>query len=314
MHAEKELNDGITKTPIEFLQGDKCVKICAPMVRYSKLAFRSLVRKYDCDVCFTPMIVADSFVKSLKARDSEFTTNSGDRPLIVQFAARNAEDFAAASEIVQQFADGVDLNCGCPQRWAMSEGYGACLIKKPDLLTDMVAQTRARIQDPDFSVSIKIRIQNNERQTVELCQRAEHAGVSWIAVHGRTPAERTQPVNYDIMKLIQSSVSVPVVANGDIKSLQDVKDISERTGVKGVMCARGILQNPAMFAGYNTTPKECIKQWIELSLSYGTSFQCFHNHLIYMLEDIIPKSERLTFNSLTSVPAVISFLNQMYDI
>ncbi|ELU14183.1 hypothetical protein CAPTEDRAFT_90110 [Capitella teleta] len=104
------------KRPLELLEGDSLVKICAPMVRYSKLPFRTLVRKYDCDIAFTPMIVSESFNQSIKARHSDFTTNSGDRPLIVQFAASQAKDFADAAEIVVPYADGVDLNCGCPQK------------------------------------------------------------------------------------------------------------------------------------------------------------------------------------------------------
>ena len=69
------------------------IRICAPMVRYSKLPFRMLVRLYDCDIAYTPMIMADSFSSSEAARDNEFTTNSMDRPLIVQFASNNVEDF-----------------------------------------------------------------------------------------------------------------------------------------------------------------------------------------------------------------------------
>jgi len=67
------------------------VKICAPMVRYSKLSFRRLVRKYGCDLAFTPMILADTFVASNKARDVEFTTCPSDRPLVVQFAANKVD-------------------------------------------------------------------------------------------------------------------------------------------------------------------------------------------------------------------------------
>eukprot|EP00091_Calanus_sinicus_P011798 TRINITY_DN2661_c1_g1_i1.p1 TRINITY_DN2661_c1_g1~~TRINITY_DN2661_c1_g1_i1.p1 ORF type:complete len:112 (+),score=11.23 TRINITY_DN2661_c1_g1_i1:136-471(+) len=74
------------------------VKICAPMVRYSKLAFRNLVRLYDCDLAFSPMILADSFYLSQKARDNEFTTNEEDKPLIVQFAANKAEYFSGSAE------------------------------------------------------------------------------------------------------------------------------------------------------------------------------------------------------------------------
>jgi hypothetical protein len=64
-------------SPLELLRSEKVVRICAPMVRYSKLPFRALVRRYGCDVAYTPMIVSDSFVQSSKARDVEFTTNNG---------------------------------------------------------------------------------------------------------------------------------------------------------------------------------------------------------------------------------------------
>lgn len=71
------------KDPIELFHSGQMVKVSAPMVRYSKLAFRTLVRKYNCDLCYTPMIVAADFVRSEKARDSEFTTNQGGQWLMV---------------------------------------------------------------------------------------------------------------------------------------------------------------------------------------------------------------------------------------
>ena len=67
---------------------------------FIRLQFRTLVRRYGCDICFTPMILADSFVQSSKARDNEFTTYKGDEPLIVQFAAKTVNDFVGASVMV----------------------------------------------------------------------------------------------------------------------------------------------------------------------------------------------------------------------
>ncbi|KAF0030505.1 hypothetical protein F2P81_017236 [Scophthalmus maximus] len=282
------------------------------MVRYSKLAFRSLVRKYDCDICFTPMIVAADFMRSVKARDSEFTTAERDRPLIAQFAAHDAQTLADAACVVAPFSDGVDLNCGCPQRWAMSAGYGACLINKPELVKDMVRLVRNQVDNPNYTASIKIRIHKDLRQTVDLCQKAESAGVSWITVHGRTTDERHQPVHYDAIKTIKDSISVPVIANGDIKYLRDVESIHHLTGVDGVMAARGLLANPAMFAGYEDTPLECIWDWVDIAIEQGTPFTCFHHHLIYMLERVSSQPERKVFNSLSSTSAVIDYLQNTY--
>lgn len=124
-----------------------------------RLQFRELIRRYDCDLTYTPMIMSDSFTRSAKARDIEFTTNATDRPLIVQFAANNSNDFATAAQFVYNYSDGVELNCGCPQKWAIQEGIGSALIEKNDLILEMVKETRKRLNyDSQFTVAVKIRL------------------------------------------------------------------------------------------------------------------------------------------------------------
>ncbi|KAJ9586026.1 hypothetical protein L9F63_020323 [Diploptera punctata] len=276
---------------------NKLVNVCAPMVRYSKLAFRTLTRRYNCHLCFTPMILADSFICSAKARSNEFTTNKEDRPLIVQFAAKDANQFAIAAEMVASYCDGVDLNCGCPQSWAMKEGYGAHLLDKPHLIRDLVLQVRNRIPGP-FTVSVKIRIVEKFeifRNTIELCRMLEKVGISFLTVHARTPKQRHQPINTDALREIKSSIQVPLIGNGDIKTNDGAHNLQTYTGCDGVMAARGILSNPAMFAGYATTPFTCVEDWIAISKQTNVSFQCFHHHLVFMLEKVLPKSKRLIF-------------------
>ncbi|XP_047146871.1 tRNA-dihydrouridine(20a/20b) synthase [NAD(P)+]-like isoform X1 [Hydra vulgaris] len=309
------------------------VYVCAPMVRYSKQPFRHLVRRYNCDLAYTPMIMADSFIKSIEARDSDFTTNKGLFSCILNlnekatYAHCNSHRLnlaVCASYKVQyasifwhtlmSYADGVGLNCGCPQRWAMAEGYGAQLISKPELINDMIKQTRQRLPQ-DFSCEIKIRIHSDIRKTVDLCQKAEHAGVSWITVHGRLPSQRNEPVNYDAIKTIKDSLQIPVVANGDIKNKEDAWDVVKKTGVNGVMAAQGMLNNPAMYAGYEVTPLQCVKDWVNIALSLGTPFVTFHHHLIFMLDKWLSnKGEKMLFNNLSSVAAVLDFLEDRYDI
>ena len=145
---------------LQLFEEKDVVYFCAPMVRYSKLPFRKLVRKYGSHIACTPMIMSESFVRSQKARDVEFTTDSTDSPLIVQFAANNTEYFSRAATLVAPYADGVDLNCGCPQRWALQECYGAYLINHPQLVSDMVLSVKRTCEIP---VSIKIRIQDDLR-------------------------------------------------------------------------------------------------------------------------------------------------------
>ncbi|XP_035210496.1 tRNA-dihydrouridine(20a/20b) synthase [NAD(P)+]-like isoform X2 [Stegodyphus dumicola] len=247
---------------MKLFENKKLTTICAPMVRYSKLPFRMLVRKYGCDVAFTPMIVSHSFVDSLKARHTDFSTSIEDRPLIVQFAAKNGNEFADSAELTYHYSDGVDLNCGCPQR-----------------------------------------------ETVEFCQRAEKAGASWISVHGRTKTQRNEAVDLDGIRIIKDSLNIPVVGNGDIFNLRDAVNFQEKTGVNGVMSARGLLQNPSLFTGTEITSACCIRDWINLSVSFGTSFTNMHHHLMFMLERVMPKHERKLFNSYTALASVVDHLN-----
>lgn len=299
---------------MECFEKGETVRICAPMVRYSKLAFRILSRLYGCDIAFSPMILADSFYNSQKARDNEFTTNDLDKPLIVQFAANQALHFSGAAELVAGHCSGVDLNCGCPQRWAAHEGIGACLINNPQFVCDVVRQTRARVSDPTFSVSVKIRIHGDVARTVDLCRQMEAAGATFITVHGRTKDQRSDPVNIEAIRLIKQSVKIPVVANGDIKNMEDVRETAEATGVDGVMAARGMLENPAMFSGFVVTPTQCVADWVRLALTTGTPFLCFHHHLIYMCEKSFSRAERRIFNSLSSTAAVIDYLRNTLNI
>jgi len=178
------------------------------------------------------MIMADSFVASEKARNNEFTSNTQDKPLIVQFAATNGTDFANAAELVAPYSNGVDLNCGCPQGWAMKMGVGAQMLSDPENIKDIVKTTKARVPS-GFSVSVKMRLRSSLKASVALCQQLENAGADFVTVHGRTKDQKSDPVDVEALGTIVSSVGIPVVANGDVKTLQDVQDIQQRTGCKG---------------------------------------------------------------------------------
>ena len=104
------------------LSNDRPLFIAAPMIRYSKLPFRQLCRDYDVDLTYTPMMLAKEFIRHPHARYTDFSTNSFDRPIIAQFAAKDTVTLSRAAEMVFPFVDGVDLNCGCPQTWACQEG------------------------------------------------------------------------------------------------------------------------------------------------------------------------------------------------
>ncbi|ORX45289.1 FMN-linked oxidoreductase [Hesseltinella vesiculosa] len=282
------------------------------MVRYSKLPFRELLRKYEVDIVYTPMMLADVFKNSHFARDSDFSTNDRDDPVVVQFAANNGADLADAAEIVSPFAGAIDLNCGCPQRWAIQEKIGSFLMSDPERVRDMIRTVKGRV---DIPCSIKIRVHPDLRKTYEFVKRAEAVGVDFLTVHGRTRSQKsTEPVNFEGIKLVKESIQVPVIANGGIFNLDDVNEMYERTGVDGVMSARGLLQNPAFFAGHQDTPWECIEEYVRLGLAYGSTPFIFHHHLMFMFENIMSTAEKKSFNSLSSIPSILDHLEEHWGL
>ena len=297
------------------------LRIQAPMVRYSKLPFRNLVKLYDVDVTYTPMILSDVFRNSHQSRSSEFTTNVEDSVVIVQFAASNSKDAADASELVAKYCNGVDINCGCPQPWAIKEEIGSALLKKPQVICDIIQQVKRRTSPvklsdgAEFPISIKIRIDSDLRKTVELCKRAQQMGCSWITVHGRTKKQKnSNQVNYEAIKLIKSELEIPVFFNGGINTLTEANEMQKYTNTDGVMVAQGLLNNPALFTGVEKTPKECVEKFIQLSLENGTNHYIFHHHLMYMLTSWMSKKERKVFNQLGTIPSIIDHLDYHYDI
>ncbi|KAI8853853.1 hypothetical protein BC829DRAFT_424591 [Chytridium lagenaria] len=293
------------------------------MVRYSKTPFREVTRMFDVDVTFTPMILSDVFKRSSIARDCDYTTNAADDPTIVQFAASNPEDWAEASDLVARFASGVDLNCGCPQKWAISEEIGCFLMEKPDLVREMVRTTKdkllrnpARLSNGEpASCSIKIRIHPDIRDTLEMVKRAESVGVDWITVHGRTKKMRnTEPVQLDAIKTVKEHAHVPIFANGSIFTLKDADDTVAYTGCDGVMAARGLLENPALFSGYTTTPLLAIEAYARAGIAYGSSAFIYHHHLMYMLDNSMSKAEKKRFNVISTIPGCLDYLDEHYGI
>lgn len=292
------------------VQENNYLKVCAPMVRYSKVQFRRLVVKYGVDLCFSPMIMADSFCQSSKARYNEFTTTTNDTPLIVQFAAKSSNEFVDASKLVYPYADGVDLNCGCPQRWAMKDGYGCALLSHPEIIHSLVRSIKNTLPN-NFSVSVKIRLSKDLRKSIELCCQLEKCGVSFITVHARTPSQKSsEDINVNELKSICTTANIPIVANGGVKSLHEADVLHESVQCAGIMAASGILTNPAMFSGNNLTPTDCVQQWMNIKNKDKDriTFQCYHHHLVFMLEKFLSKQEKKVFNYLTTFESVDDFL------
>lgn len=230
--------------------------VLAPMVGASELAFRLLCRKYGADLCYTPMMNAHMFAHDEAYRKSEFQTCRWDRPLVCHFSANRPEDFAAAVQAAAPHCDAIDLNLGCPQRTAYVGHFGSYLLDPQDreLVCSII---RAGVEATGNSVPIccKIRLLDTVEETVRLCQQLEEVGASWIAIHARYratwerkgPGARDGPALLDQVAEIKKLLRIPVIANGNVISFEDVEKNLQFTRADAIMSAEGILDNPALF-------------------------------------------------------------------
>lgn len=286
--------------------------VAGPMVRYSKLPFRELVRTYDADIVYTPMILAKEFVRNDIARISDFSTNEKDSPVIVQVGVNNAEDLMKFVAMIYPFVDGIGINCGCPIRDQVRAGIGAALMLKPDLVASMVKAVKDKYGDT-VCIETKIRIHNDLLETLEFVKKVEASGVDFITVHGRTKNTRSSvPVDLEAIKLVKAVAKVPVVANGDCFSVEDATRIAEYTGADGIMSARGILSNPALFAGFSHTPWKAIELFFDLVLRYGLPFRVTQHHISEMLDKVIPKKYIRQMNETNGMVEMIDWFDGLF--
>ncbi|EPE25064.1 FMN-linked oxidoreductase [Glarea lozoyensis ATCC 20868] len=222
------------------------------------LAFRQTVAEYGVDLTWTPMILAKEFNRSLFARDSDFTLAPNQPPTIVQFGCNSPLELSRATTLIAPYVNGIGINCGCPQSWACAETLGAALMHKRELVAEMVKEAKASLEREGFkdkkTVSVKIRIHRDLRETIDFIKTVENAGVDFITIHPRLRSTPSSiPASTEALTLLNSHTRVPTISNCDIFSLSSALSHYAATKVDGVMSARGILENPGMFFRPNST-------------------------------------------------------------
>ncbi len=235
-------------TPLKI--GDLEVKsrvLQSPLSGVTDLVFRRLVRRYAPDsMMYTEMVNATGlhYVKQLP-RIMEIDPN--ERPISIQlFDCRPNFLAEAAQKAVAEGADTVDINMGCPVNKITKNGGGSSLLRDPE---NAEAIVRAVVEAVDVPVTVKTRIgwSDKEINILDFAKRMEDAGAKMITIHGRTRSQGyTGPAKWEWIRRVKEVLSIPVIGNGDIFSVEAAMRCLEETGADGVMCSRGTLGYPFM--------------------------------------------------------------------
>ena len=219
----------------------------APMAGISDSAFRRIAKEMGAGLVVCEMVSDKAiFYDSQKTIDM-LHMNSNERPISQQIFGSDAKTMSYAAKYIYENMkpDIIDINMGCPvPKVCVKNNSGSALLKNPDKIYEIVSSVVKSVPIP---VTVKIRSgwDENSINAVEVAKIIESAGASAITVHPRTRAQGyTGHSNWDIIRQVKENVSIPVIGNGDIKTIFDVKRMLDETKCDAVMIARGLLGNP----------------------------------------------------------------------
>lgn len=220
----------------------------APMAGITDQPFRLICRRMGCGMTVSEMVSSQGIKYRNEKTMKMLQLDVHEHPTAIQLFGSNPEDLATAAKVVEELgAEAVDFNMGCPVQKIVANGEGSALMKTPKLAHDILA---AMVKAVKIPVTVKMRIgwDENHLNGVECAKAVEDAGVSAIAVHGRTRVQFYEGrADWQKIAEIKQSVKIPVIGNGDIFSLADAKRMLAETGVDGVMVGRGADGNPWIF-------------------------------------------------------------------
>ena len=236
----------VKKDLIDFSKKD--LVALAPLAGYTDLPFRHVVKKFGVDLTFSEMISANALVHNSRKSFKMLEKSPLEIPYIVQIATGDVDVARKTVEILNDIEgiDGIDLNCGCPVPKVVSQNSGSSLLQDLDQLA-RVLETIKKYSNKCYT-SVKSRLGFSEKIPEEIARAVEKAGADFLTLHGRTRAGKYKaPVDYDAIRRAKEAVAIPIIANGDITSVERVREVRKATGCDGVMIGRGAVGNPWIF-------------------------------------------------------------------
>ncbi len=221
----------------------------APMAGITDYVLRSLIRKYSKNCLITTeMISSEYLAQTLNGRSgTEILKRDKDHtPISYQISGHKPHLMRKAAEFLNNYADMIDINMGCPVKKVVGGQDGAALMRNPSLAADLVKAVKDGTDKP-VSVKFRLGYTADEMNYVEFGQQMQNAGAEFITIHGRTRSQMySGHADWGKIRALKENVDIPVFANGDIVSIENAIECLELSGANGIAIGRGAIGDPTL--------------------------------------------------------------------
>tara|TARA_A100001037_G_scaffold270479_1_gene265338 strand:+ start:360 stop:1301 length:942 start_codon:yes stop_codon:yes gene_type:complete len=217
------------------------------MAGVTDLAYRLLASECGADYTVTEFTAASGLTRRNTNSWLKVESDPREKPFIPQIFGGDIEEMVTTVKLLQDRADIIDLNFGCPAPKVCRNDAGAALLRDPDKVVRMV---RACIEAANVPITVKMRLGTGSgpNTALEICQRLEAEGVERICVHGRTLRQRySGESDWSQIRDIVQAVDIPVIANGDVVDAKTAAACLDQTAASGLMIGRGAIGRPTIF-------------------------------------------------------------------
>ncbi len=295
--------------------------ILAPMDGFSDWPFRSLCRELGSAMSYTEFIQARDVLNRPKYVNEKLAFDESERPVAFQLYGDDPDEMVEAAKRVRDLGpDTVDVNMGCPAKSVVHHGAGVGMMRSPLKIARAFRKLTAAL---DIPVTGKIRLGWDDCRSYRLVARiVEEEGGSLVAIHGRTKEQGYGgQADWDAIAEVRQLVKIPVIGNGDVRAVADIRRLKEYTGCEAVMIGRGAIGNPWIFSGLDReqVPPEQVRRMIEEHLARSLSFygprlglELFRKHAVGYLESFgLPRDKRKELLTCAKAEEFLELLEQL---